>query len=299
MTRTVAAFVMIAASTSSALAQPVALDSFLEQRVAEELASEGTLLARLGVSLHVELVGDKAIVSLVDLAEHRAVASTKLDAVPADRDAAVAAVTIVAAQLVGEVQRARGAVPPAPGFEAALQADRAARTERADAELRYHQEEITFGADVDGHGRTGFHPIQAGHPLEPDAFLTTVGRPDLADELRWRRPLAKVGVFGGGLAVIVGGGLVGSSMGSGWSDARIAGAALLGVGLVGVGVGVWAALSFPASDPELYELAAKYNAGVRKKYGLPTARAATTAPTWTVSPYVVPDGSGVVVAGRF
>jgi hypothetical protein len=79
MNKALATFFVLACAAASARAQgdaQPALDVFLEQRVAEELAADGTLLSRLGVALDVEIVGDKLIVSLVDAATRRTVAST-------------------------------------------------------------------------------------------------------------------------------------------------------------------------------------------------------------------------------
>ncbi len=78
------------------------LESFLEQRVADELASEGILLSRLGVTLSFEAVGSRYIVSLEDLGTKRVVASTKIDALPDDREAALAFSVPVVANMVAQ-----------------------------------------------------------------------------------------------------------------------------------------------------------------------------------------------------
>src|SRR5262249_37566621 len=88
--------------TSIAAAAPD-LAGVLEQRVPQELATEGAVLGRLGVALDVEIVGERCVVSLVDPTTHRASASTKIDALPADPDAAVALVTQVAANLAAQL----------------------------------------------------------------------------------------------------------------------------------------------------------------------------------------------------
>src|SRR5689334_1870732 len=124
----------------------VPLDVFLEQRVAEELAADGTILSRLGVALDVEAVGDKLLVSLVDPATRRAVASTKVDSVPADREAAVAAVTQVAANLAAQL--GHNAQPAAAAAATAVK--QVMDEERADRakEYRYRQEAISFGNEI-------------------------------------------------------------------------------------------------------------------------------------------------------
>ena len=89
------------AATARAEPEPSApLAAFLEARVPDELAAEGLVLSRRNLALQIEPVGDKLLVSLIDLVTGRVVASTKLDNPPRDREAAVASVTQVAAALV-------------------------------------------------------------------------------------------------------------------------------------------------------------------------------------------------------
>jgi len=108
------------AAPAIAIAQPAApappgppaspREAFLEQRVLEELAADGIVLARLGVALALTPDGDALVVALVDPATGQARASTRLPQVPADRDAAVATVTQVAATLATQFA---AAAPPA------------------------------------------------------------------------------------------------------------------------------------------------------------------------------------------
>ena len=122
--------------TSIAAAAPD-LAGLLEQRVPQELATEGVVLGRLGVVLEIEIVGERCVVSLVDPTTHRASASTKIDALPADTEAAVALVTQVAANLAAQLV----ARPPA-----AAPVD--AQTDDRVAEQRYQALALGFGDEI-------------------------------------------------------------------------------------------------------------------------------------------------------
>ncbi|MBL8619680.1 MAG: hypothetical protein JNK64_00220 [Myxococcales bacterium] len=104
----------IATAQPAAPAPPAApaspREAFLEQRVIEELAADGIVLARLDVVLALTPDGDALVIALVDPATGQARASTRLPQVPTDRDAAVATVTQVAATLATQVA---AAAPPA------------------------------------------------------------------------------------------------------------------------------------------------------------------------------------------
>jgi hypothetical protein len=94
---------------------------FLERRVPDELASEGVLLSRYDLALKVEQLRGKWRVSLIDLTGGDVAASSRIDALPTDREAAVAIVTQIAgelaAQLLGRTPAPRP--PVAPGGAAA------------------------------------------------------------------------------------------------------------------------------------------------------------------------------------
>lgn len=83
------------------LASPAyAQQTVIEQRVTEELTSDGVSLAPLDVGLDIEMVGDTAILSLVDDTTGRVRASTKIDCLPSVHEAAVASLVVVAGNLV-------------------------------------------------------------------------------------------------------------------------------------------------------------------------------------------------------
>ena len=193
----------------------VPLDVFLEQRVAEELAADGTILSRLGVALDIELVGPKVLVRLVDPATRRAVASTDVDAIPVDREAAVASVTQVAANLAAQVSVR--ATPEATAVSAALAEDRRLREERAAAEARFRQEAISFGDDtvVSGGGWSGTWFVSTQRNwvayrgeerlrLSPVEFYRYVGRSDLAEAYNRRKRSGVYLMVAGGLTLLAG-----------------------------------------------------------------------------------------------
>ncbi|MBK9037259.1 MAG: hypothetical protein IPL61_39455 [Myxococcales bacterium] len=103
-------------------APPAAAESreaFLEQRVTDELAADGILLARLGVTLDLTAVGDALQITLIDQATGQPAASSRLAPVPADREAAVATLTPVVANLAARVTATRPPVTAPPATAAA------------------------------------------------------------------------------------------------------------------------------------------------------------------------------------
>ena len=88
----------VASATPSDATAPIA--AFLEIRVADELSADGLVLSRLGLALQIEPLGDALLLSLIDLTTGRVVSSTRLDNLPRDREAAVASVTQIAADLI-------------------------------------------------------------------------------------------------------------------------------------------------------------------------------------------------------
>lgn len=216
--------VLLVGLSSVALAQAPqpALDAFLEQRVVEELASDGLALSRLGVSLDVELVGDKLLVSLVDPATQRVVASTKVDTIPVDREAAVAQVTQVVGDLatqLGHAPRPTPTPPPrtdegggAPGDSSVVDELRRDRDLRA-AERDYEEEALGFGDEIAvavGPRTTTVMSVRYAYQgtmkrrLSVPEFFELVERPDLAATFKRRRLGGMIGMIGGSAAFLVG-----------------------------------------------------------------------------------------------
>jgi len=287
---------------AAAIPAEVPLDVFLEQRVAEELAADGTILSRLGVALDVELVGPQVLVSLVDPATRRAVASTKLDGLPPDREAAVASVVQVAANLAAQLTVR--ATPESAGVSAALAEDRRLRQEREDAEARFRQEAVWFGDSpvmfwsgdylVSG---TASHIYmgEEGRRLSPKEYYKLIGRPDLVEALHRRNASGKRLAIGGGILYVAGItlGAIGASADRDEVTRGVVGITggigAICVGTILVSVGLYRAFTPPISTAEAQDLGRAHNRKLREKYGLPVA----------VSPYVDASGGGLSVAGRF
>ena len=199
--------------------------AFLEKRVPEELAADGVVLSRSQLGLHVEQVADKWLVSLVDLTTGRAAASTKIDLLPADREAAVAAMTHVVADLAAQIFGRAPAPPPLPETappvnptveqilreQHAAHEQQAVRERREAAEIPYRRATIRFAASYDPAAQaTGAAPrtrwvAYKGEPkqqMDPRRFYREVGRPDLAEAYSRRKGMAIGSFVGAGLSFV-------------------------------------------------------------------------------------------------
>lgn len=317
------ALASVLAIAARASAQPASdapatahLPAFLEQRVVEELISDGILLSRLGVTLEIALVGDIAIVSLIDAATGRARASTKIDHLPADRDAAVASTTQVAASLVDQLGPRKEA--PAPETLAKALAEHRAkereeRQQSAVAEARYREsalgfsEEVTmFVASRDGtitavdrtRRWTAFQGEQRIE-LEPHEFYELVQRGDLIEAYDRRRAIRNVtAVVGGAMSTLSTYLILTSDFGDPGMKVGIA----LGLGaVVPLTISGWYwARPHPITETQAKVLATKYNGWLRRSLGLPSAardRGVLREVAW--APYATPDGAGIALGGRF
>lgn len=330
MNKSVLALIVLASLATPAAAQ-APLDVFLEQRVADELASDGTPLSRLGVVLEIEAVGDKLLVSLVDAATHRAVASTKVESVPADREAAVAALTQVAANLVAQVGTRGDAVAPAVDVADAL-------ARHSNAEYRYRQEMVTFERGVSvsttaqpaNNGTSGvmvgttvahyMQPVlgELKRPLGGRDFYLAVDRPDLADKYSSRRRRTLIGMLGGSATAVLGLYVFATNADSSCDPSQAAydqcksdfdhthrpfmwlGGALMVGGAIGfIGGTYYLFRPHPVSVSEWYDLAEQHNASLRRKYGLGARASRTSKRSLVVAPYLAGAGGGFAVAGRF
>jgi hypothetical protein len=327
---------VIVLAAPAAAQQPSATDlsiaAFLEKRVPEELASEGVVLSRHNLTLKVEMLGDKLLLSLVDLSTGRAVASTKVDQIPPDRDAAVASVTHVAADLAGQIVR-RGASPPAAATPPPVD-ERAERQAREVAELRFHKQAIRFGEAWDlSYTKNGglsarrrwlAYQGESDQVLEATDFYKEVGRPDLADDYNHRKHIAYGGMIVGGLGVIAGGVMLykfalapldpcSIDLPAEQYGACVTGALdkherersqyvkpmliVSGVSIAAMLVGLWYAVNVhPISENEAKGLADKHNQNLRKNLGLPVARRLHDI---KLVPYASAGDSGLALAGRF
>ena len=318
MTRRFLATLLVAGFATTVAAQPVPLDSFLEQRVAEELAADGTILSRLGVALDVEIVGDKLIVSLVDPATRRALATTKIDTLPEDREAAVATVTQIVANLTTQLPSNNAT---ATAVKSALEEDRKKREEKELAKAAFEREEIRFNdvAMVSGTKegtRTTLEmiPYRGGRRLSMPEFYDAVDRSDLSASYYLRRNLGIGAIVVGGAAVL-GGMYLSVTKGLGdcfstdsdyeacseeadkWETVGLG----LAIGGVVVATAGYLAVRFakPIGDREAYDLADAHNAKLRAKHGLPTAQRAKRFHEVAFAPYTGSGGAGLSVLGRF
>jgi hypothetical protein len=280
----------------------------LQHRVPEELAAEGVMLARRSLALQVEQVGAKLLVSLVDRTTGRVAASTTIDRLPSDRDAAVATATHVVAELVVEIE-ARAAPAPSPveaGDDGAV---------RSAAELRFRREAIGFGTEVSlyvystpkrfvaGANRR-WYPFQGELKtrLDPVEFYKIVGRSDLVDAYR-RRRMMMLGLYWGGATLAVGSAVLGvASLEDSGAISRLQTAAVVGIcaGLVAVAAGRWLQTSpQPIGENEAKSLAEQYNMRLRRQLGLPVAERARPARDVLIAPYVGDRSAGLALLTSF
>lgn len=291
-----------------AAADPAARDDAeLAQRATAELAADGVVLARRGVVLRVERIGDRLLISLVDRETGRAAASTTLDRVPDDGAAAIASVTQLAAGLVAQL---------APAGEP----DR----DRARRELAYRKSALSFGDELvvsgDGESTTTtrnwvVYQGELHRRLEAEQFYSVIGRPELGALYRERVRRGIAGIATGGGLVLAGGVYAlttlmlmdhcstsdpnfGDCVDA--EDGRVARTIGIGVGvsLVGVVVGAvgihYLRTAHPISEAEAQQLGEGYNDDLRRRHGLPTAQRELR-----LAPYASASGAGVALGGEF
>lgn len=221
---------LLAAAPPAASAQPTGIETFLEQRVVEELAADGIVLSRLELVLDIEMIDTRALVSLIDPDTGRAVASTKVDAMPADRETAVATLGPVVANLVAQFA---GRTPEPTDDSARLDRieqtqreimarEQAAREEReriAQAEAQYQAEALRFDREIamvtahstgSGFAYGNVHYKwtatrgETGERLADLEYYKVIERPDLEAKYLKRRKIANYSAVAS-LGLLVGG----------------------------------------------------------------------------------------------
>jgi hypothetical protein len=300
--------------------------SFLESRVVQQLAASQIVLERLGLVLHLEQAGNSWLVSLVDLATRRVAASSEVEALPADRDAAVSAIAQVVAQLAAQVvdhtDPAPRVRPPAlPGPTDA----QISRARRALAELKFNRRSIRFEPS-DRDERSGstarlpdwvFLRGELDQPLDPPAFYRLVSRDDLAWAYGRRRGLKIGGFVLASTSLVVAGVLFGGND-TPFCDYELtpdghgrclrthhpsligAAGAMLGIGVTSALIGFYfAARSQPISEDDARALADAYNQRLRRRIGLPVAPRHALLRDVTLTPYVAGRDAGAVLGARF
>lgn len=343
--RTVVAIAVVSAGTARAqpgVARPPELapsTAAIEQSVVEELAADGVILSRLGVVLELEAVDDVMLVLLVDPTSGDTVASTRLDGVPTDRDAAVAAISAKVEALVARLA-SRGRGLAADGGDADREREqreqraRDERRQRDQAQAEYDARAIRFGRTIvvwaNGHS-AGVGTISTATrgdtdvPMSVFEFYGAVGRPDLIAAYQRRRRIGYGGV-GLGIAVMAGGLIVGRTIdvapdysrcapgdNSCRVDAELTASSerisrsshwMLGglvLGSVPLMVGAYYLMHRqPISEAEARRLAGEHNRQLRIRLGLPVADLApVSGPTLQLAPYASGGGGGLVLSGTF
>lgn len=315
---------MLALGTAHAQ-EPATLATFLEKRVPDELAVEGVMLSRRDLSLKVEQVGEQLLISLVDLRSGQVVAATKLASVPDDREAAVAAVTHVVADLSRQV----GPTPPAPPAQTRVETLVDQR-----AEQQYREDALRIGEryELDGTAR---HPSlsrrwviyrgEQNHVVEPADFYDTIGRHDFAVQYQDNITRRNHAIFAGALfatgavASMVIGAIVSASntkecdinqpdfsncVKSNVDAGEHSGmaSALVPTLLFTAAFGISAAIAWhyhnnanPVTEDEAMSLADQYNHGLRHHLGLPSARSEPIVKSLQLSP----SPTGLALGGTF
>lgn len=279
---------------------------FLEKRIPDELASEGLVLSRRNLALQVEQLGDRWLVSLVDLTTHRVAASTKVDTLPADREAAVAAMTHVVAELAEQITGPREPAPAAPPPAAPAPDDRA---QREVAELKYQRQAIRFSKLVLVNGEGGMvvnsgdsrhwstYQGELDQQMAPAAFYQAVGRPELTEVYESRRQKMYIS-FGVGSAAILGGFAWGWSQGL--TDNHALPLMVTGVGFAASVLGIhYAQTPHGITENEAKTLADAYNQKLRRELGLPVVSQAPRLRDVKITPYLGEHDGGLVIAARF
>ncbi|HEX8113750.1 MAG TPA: hypothetical protein VF516_38725 [Kofleriaceae bacterium] len=312
---------------------------FLEKRVPEELAIEGIVLSRRNLALQIEQLGDRWLVSLVDLTTGRVAASTKVDALPADREAAVAAMTHVVSDLAAQiVGRSEPPPPPPPPVAApppppppAVIDDRAEREQRELAERKFRRQAIrigdtllvtTTGSVVSVSQRWVVRQGDLNLELEPEEFYAKVGRPDLGEAYASRRKLMLGSYIAAGVVLVAGTALAfglnqhkdcptnlqdptyfmcADSNLNADQNKIITSTAALGVSTVGLFVGLWYQLHLhPISENEAKSLADVYNQRLRRELGLPVVVREPLLRDVKLTPFVArSDTGGLALSARF
>jgi len=337
----VALLVLFALARSAVAQAPgqteLASAPFLEKRVPDELATEGIVLSRHNLGLQVEPLAEKWLVSLVDLTTGRVAASTKIDQLPADREAAVAAMTHVVAELAVQIlgRPEPAPLPPAPPPPPAPVNDRAERVQREVAELTFKRRSIRFGATYqliatgNAVGLARSWAIYRGdldQELDPLEFYNDVGRPDLGESYTTRRHIMIGSFVTAGLTTVLATYFAFQTIDSGGQcdstlptvqfeacldaqskardDRRSTYVPPIIVASIGGTIALWVGLYLvfrphPIDENEAKSLADGYNQRLRHDLGLPVVTRRPLLRDLRLTPYVAASGAGLALGARF
>jgi hypothetical protein len=332
---------VVLALGATAAAQPAESPSasFLESRVREELAVEGLVLSRRDLGLQIEQLADRWQVSLVDLTTGRVAASTRVDTLPADREAAVAAMTRVVAELATRIEPHPAAPPTPPSPPAPLAApalaltlppppesiaERAQHAPREIAELAFQRDSLRFGPGVGQRWSVYQGPVQ--QELDPVEFYAKVGRPELGASYTSRRTLMFGSFIATGAVVVLGIAIAigqraepldcpitldtqafamcldreSHSIADADRNRLIALSVTAGLTTIGLTTGFWY-LNHPQpiDDNAAKELADAYNHQLRRRLGLPVVSRRPLLHDVRLTPYAARGGAGLVLGARF
>lgn len=283
----------------------------LEQLVSRELSAIGEAPSRHELRLELKLVATRWLVSLIDTADGSVLASTRTEALPADRDAAVAMLTQIVTDLeVAAIEARQRPRPPepaphAPGVRAAPAPRQVGPVFQVNT-LRFvgdHEIDPVNGKLIVNREWVVFHG-DPGRVLDPVTFYRLVGRDDLAVEYRLRRVAKFISYAIGSAGVVTGLALSVLSerdcpMCTG--DLVVPALLALGVGVGGLTLGIYLERNpHPIEESEARTLADQYNRQLRSRYGLPpVARTAPPARDVVLTPYLAGRVGGLALRVRF
>jgi hypothetical protein len=312
---------------------------FLEQHVRHELESEGVVLSNHNLDLRIEQLADRWLVSLVELTTGHVTASTKIDQLPADRDAAVAVMTDVVANLEAQVLD-RGpepehvppqAAPPPPVAplppDPAPAENQPKRMELQIVERSFKQRSLRFAALYEFNDLHGVLDVRRrwlvlrgdpGQALEPVEFYRALGRDDLARAYH-RRQATMVGSYVvGSIALAISSMLAliaieGDDLCNSLSpvidrdtcktvqqDPLLPLLISAGTAVAGIAIGThYYFHPHPVDENDARALADAYNQRLRRELDLPVAIRRPLLRDLTLTPFVVGRDSGLALRARF
>jgi hypothetical protein len=280
----------------------------LEQLVSRELSAIGEAPSRHELRLQLQQVATRWLVSLIDAGDGSVVASTRTEALPADRDAAVAMLTQIVTDLeVAAIEARQRPKPaePAPLPPAPRTAPRPTGRVFQINTLRFagqYEVDAVNGKVIVNRAWVVFHG-DPGRALEPVEFYRLVGRDDLAVAYRHRRIVKIVGYVIGSAGMVTGLalGALNERDCSMCTDGLVVPALLAaGGGVAGLTLGIYLERNpHPIDEAEARTLADQYNQQLRSRYGLPPVAATAPGRDAALIPYVTGRVGGLALRVRF
>lgn len=295
----------------------------LAQQVERELSSIGAAPSRYDLRLELRPVATRWLVSLVG-ADGAVVASTRTEALPADREAAVAILTQIVADLeVVAIEARQRAKPPESAPPASAPPASASRLrpdgdeqDPATAERAFRLAALRFAARYDVDAVNGKVIVNRawvvfrgdpGSPLEPSEFYRRVGRDDLAQAYTRRRGLKIASYALGGIALAATFAMWALTIHGFDRDRPDEQPDLLlpillagGVSAAGIVGGIYLERNpHPIDELDARELADRYNQRLRWVLGLPPLARRTPDRDIALTPFFAGRVGGLVLRARF